>query len=116
MRYSRGPLAWKGWTGANNSNAASQEFIIETREIINRGEILGNWITVSASGRYKAIGESGRLPVTIRASVERGKVCVLGKEIGLPIKGEGKVELMYIDDRLRVFQSPRNGAMTVQVR
>lgn len=116
VRYSRGPLAWKGWTGAKKGNAASQEFITETKEIINTGEILGNWITVSASGRFKTVGENGRLPVMIRASVEGGKVCVLGKEIELPIRGKGEVKLMFIDDRLRVFQSPRNGATTVQVR
>jgi len=55
--YSRGPLPWQQWTApgwlVGASNKASQEFIPQGRRVINRGQVLGSAVLVTAEGTYE---------------------------------------------------------------
>ncbi|GAB4821735.1 hypothetical protein N2152v2_008781 [Parachlorella kessleri] len=144
--YSRGPLPWQQWTApgwlVGASNKASQEFIPQGRRVINRGQVLGNAVIVTAEGTYepqaaapeeqqqgqragapllavfgKGKGEGTKLPQVLRATITSGTLHIVPwkLDIPLPIRGTGTVELTYCDDSLRVFKGS-GGAVTVQVR
>lgn len=57
---------------------------------------------------------SRSLPKAIRANIQSGLVHVAGLDIRLPIRGTGRFEVVYLDERLRVFRS--GGALAVQVK
>lgn len=62
-------------------------------------------------------GDSSNTPVEIEATVEKGALHLFGLRIPLPIKGSGKVNLVYIDNKskiMRIFNS--QGSISVQVR
>lgn len=55
------------------------------------------------------------LPMRIVASVATGQLIAFGFNIPLPIKGSGLVDLLYLDQDVRIFRSPQ-GSVTVQKR
>lgn len=144
--YTRGPLLWKAATSPgklfNPKNEFSQDFDPTTRAVLNKGELLGQALFVTAAGTYapssrsstakgssnngSSQGSSGRkegrasapvtTPVPITASIQRGAVHVLGVQLPLPIRGSGKVDIAYLDTSVRVFRVPKSGSVTVQVR
>jgi hypothetical protein len=59
--------------------------------------------------------DSTVLPKEVEARVTGGKLHILGQVIPLPIKGKGSFTIVYLDDALRIFQSP-NGSIVAQVR
>lgn len=54
------------------------------------------------------------LPKRIQANISAGQLHIAGLTIPLPIRGTGYFEVMYLDERLRVFRS--GGAIAVQVK
>jgi ATP-dependent RNA helicase DDX54/DBP10 len=54
------------------------------------------------------------LPKAIQANISTGLIHLWGLDIPLPIRGTGYFEVVYLDDRLRVFKS--KGALAVQVK
>lgn len=62
-----------------------------------------------------AQGQTQVTPVLVKASVERGALHAFGRDILLPIRGSGYVNVAYLSEALRVLQN-RSGAVTVQVR
>lgn len=58
--------------------------------------------------------DSVSLPKSIQANITSGNIHVWGLDIPLPIRGTGYFEVVYLDDRLRVFRS--GGALAVQVK
>lgn len=54
------------------------------------------------------------LPKTIQANITSGLLHLFGLDIPLPIRGTGRFEVLYLDERLRVFRS--GGALAVQVK
>lgn len=48
-------------------------------------------------------------------TITGGEINAWGNRIPLPIKGNGKFYIDYVDDTIRVFRST-NGGLTVQVR
>lgn len=146
--YTRGPLLWQLWQGGTSGaargrvarpdgNQASQDFDPSTRSVVNRGELLGTAVAVTASGSYEPVqGEassgggggpaggggwsrraaSGRCPALVRASIEGGALEAWGARLPLPIRGSGLVEVAYLDPQgLRIFRAI-NGSVSVQMR
>lgn len=58
--------------------------------------------------------ESPGLPAPIQANISSGLIHLWGLDVPLPIRGTGYFEVVYLDDRLRVFRS--GGALAVQVK
>ncbi len=58
--------------------------------------------------------DSVSLPKPIQANIISGLIHLWGLDIPLPIRGTGYFEVVYLDDRLRVFRS--GGALAVQVK
>lgn len=54
------------------------------------------------------------LPKPIQANIRSGLIHLWGLDIPLPIRGTGYFDVVYLDDRLRVFKS--GGALAVQVK
>lgn len=115
--YTSGPLLWQRITGGKRAAKASQEFIPNGRQIINRGTFLGTRAEVTAQGTYRLAEEEDAtsLPMRIVASVATGQLIAFGFNIPLPIKGSGLVDLLYLDQNVRIFRSPQ-GSVTVQKR
>ncbi|KAL4428841.1 hypothetical protein ABPG77_005279 [Micractinium sp. CCAP 211/92] len=150
--YTRGPLLWQLWQGGTSAaargrvapadgNQASQDFDPTNRRVVNRGELLGGSVRVTASGSYEPVprdgpssgigssrpggsgsgGDSGRAaagrcPVLVRASIEGGELQAGGARLPLPIGGSGLVEVAYLDPQgLRIFRAV-NGSVSVQMR
>ncbi|KAK9826161.1 hypothetical protein WJX81_002496 [Elliptochloris bilobata] len=123
--FSSGPLLWQAWTALGDSltprrigrrtNKASQDFDPAQRSVVNRGEVLGAYVFVTASGTYRPLDASATTPVEIKASIESGCLHLGRRQVGLPIKGSGRVSIAYLDADLRVFRSS-SGSTTVQMR
>jgi len=58
--------------------------------------------------------DSPSLPKPIQANISSGCIHVFGVDIPLPIRGTGLFEVVYLDERVRVFRS--GGALAVQVK
>lgn len=117
--YTRGPLLWQATTSLgklfNPNNEASQDFDPATRTVVNRGELLGKSLYVTAEGTYEPLGNTSTMPVDLEASIERGSLHVLGKQLPLPIRGKGEVSIAYLNGGCRVFRQ-RSGTLAVQIR
>lgn len=139
--YSRGQLLWQGWSApgkiVNMKNVASQDFCPENRSAVNKAEIFGSNIYVTASGSYcpasvrrqqqQEGAEEGQeeenqvqqTPVRVNVSISGGNLHCFGKTIGLPfIKGKASFNVMYLHDDLRVLRSGNsvNSSLVVQIR
>ncbi|KAK9831088.1 hypothetical protein WJX74_003034 [Apatococcus lobatus] len=119
--YTKGPLLWQQLTspgagGKRVRQGGSQEFIPEGRRLVNFGSLLGGLASVSANGTYE-LQEDGEaspnLPKTIMAKVAGGSAKIGDLQIPLPIKGTGTVDLLYIDNSIRIFQNSQ-GSRVVQ--
>eukprot|EP00775_Hariotina_reticulata_P005867 gene5867-6108_t len=98
----------------NAANAASQDLDPSNRTVINRAEYFGQQLYVLASGSYLPLDSSAICPKKIQANISSGMIHVLGFDVPLPIKGTGEFEVVYLDDRIRIFRSGR--AISVQVK
>jgi len=126
--YSRGTLLWQGWSApgkvAKFENPASQNFDPEHRSAVNKAEVFGRNVFVTASGTYSpaakppAEGETLLTPVKVAVTIDKGALHWFGKEISLPIKGKAAFYVMYLDDNVRVFQNGKKpgSSLVVQVR
>lgn len=50
----------------------------------------------------------------MQANITSGLLHIFGLDIPLPIRGTGQFEVLYLDEKLRVFRSGR--AISVQVK
>jgi hypothetical protein len=118
---------------APNAVVASQQFTPATRALVNRveyGRFFGlGTLAVSAFGQYEPLfddeGEEDEedvtratrrrrpqrrllpLPQRVRANVQGGALSLGDREWSLPfIRGQGLFEVLYADERVRVFRSP----------
>lgn len=142
--YSRGPLLWQGWSApgkvVNMKNVASQDFRPEDRTAVNKAEVFGGKVFVTASGSYcpddelqqqhqkqqgNKEGEEEeedqvqQTPVKINVSIVGGQLHWFGRTIGLPfIKGKGSFNVMYVHDDVRVLRNGdnANSGLVVQIR
>lgn len=120
VRYTRGrPLLWSLTYGAgrvvNGANRAAQDFDPADRSAVNWVELFGPDAYIAAKGTYEPQGDARTTPVTIRADITSGRLRAWALDLPLPISGSGTFEVLYVDERLRVFRS--NGdTYAVQVR
>lgn len=114
--YTRGPLLWRTLAPPGRLldpvNEFSQTFDWRRGTVTNRGTLLGGLISLTAEGRYSVLGAS--LPLRVTARVTSGALRVGSLQVPLPIRGEGEVDLVYVDERVRVFRQA-NGGLAVQV-
>ena len=71
---------------ALHTSQASQDFDPRTRRVINRGQLLGAQLSVSAAGSYEPADAATRCPKLVRASIEGGCLQAWGRELKLPIR------------------------------
>ncbi|KAJ1455258.1 hypothetical protein M885DRAFT_520562 [Pelagophyceae sp. CCMP2097] len=126
--YTRGPKPkWQRnaeLLGFALKNKAGQSYDAEKKTVQNYGELLGGFIAFSADGTFQLPAEMGRCPVDIGVSVESGGISISGLAINLGIKGPGLLRVEYVDDRVRIFTSPKTspdeweaaGLTVVQIR
>ena len=78
--------------------------------------VLASWEAALTVGMHVDMqGQTSRMPVLVKATVQEGHLHAFGRDIPLPIRGSGYVSVMYVDGVLRVLQN-RTGAVTVQLR
>ena len=65
---------------------ASQDFDPRTRQVINRGQLLGASLAVSAAGSYEPADAAATCPKLVRASIGGGSLQAWGRQIQLPIR------------------------------
>eukprot|EP00798_Chlamydomonas_sp_ICE-L_P025109 gene25109-10750_t len=117
--YTKGmPQLWKATYEAGKTfspgNRAGQDLNPKGRTVVNRAEYFGNKIVVTASGAYEPLGDSSRTPCEVISRISSGNINIFGKDIALPIKGEGKFEVLYLDDDLRIFKAGPSYAVQVK--
>eukprot|EP00878_Enallax_costatus_P004452 GHUV01004692.1.p1 GENE.GHUV01004692.1~~GHUV01004692.1.p1 ORF type:complete len:249 (+),score=59.85 GHUV01004692.1:276-1022(+) len=117
--YTRGTAQlWKATYQAgkafNTGNAASQDLNPNGRTVVNKAEYAGDKLYVTASGTYQPLEETTVLPIPVQANISSGLLHLFGLDIPLPIRGTGRFDVVYLDDKLRVFRS--GGAISVQVK
>jgi hypothetical protein len=56
-----------------------------------------------------------KLPQGFQVEIFRGEIDVFGYNLPLPIRGKGTFTVVYVDDVMRIFQSP-SGTLSVQIR
>ena len=127
--YTRGPKPrWQsngeflGRFGVRNR--AGQAYDPAAGAVRNYGELFGDLASFSAEGTFEVPKNAKTLPVDVSVSISSGGLTVLGSRFELPISGPGLLRILYVDDRIRVFESPtdspekweESGLVVVQVR
>ena len=98
--------------------------------VINYGEVLGRTLYFKAEGTFKPAAVASprtraRCPVDFNVAISSGGFVVGGKEFtSSAISGPGYLRCLYIDENLRIFESPKDspdrweeaGLVVVQVR
>lgn len=118
--YTQGAFLWQAYTSpgqliTRSKNRASQAFNPNTRDVLNSGELAGPSIQVSAVGSYTPVDFSTVLPKEIDVVITGGQLDAWGRKIALPIRGNGKFFIEYLDDTIRVFKST-GGGLSMQIR
>ena len=135
-----GPFRWRGarapWRGAPSSRAvqvvsgqsrAGQRFDLDARPPTARNfaQLLGGAVEITAGGVFRpadddadpndadAVAADAVYPVRFDVQISGGAVTVAGRRLNLPICGPGEFEVLYGDERVRVFRS--SGGVAVQV-
>jgi hypothetical protein len=65
--------------------------------------------------QFPVQGQAKRMPVLVRADIQRGELRAFGRRLALPIRGSGRVSIAYLDECLRVLQDA-HGGVAVQLR
>ena len=122
-KFTRGPKPRWQTLSLLSTNRVGQSYDPEHRTVQNHGEILGSNLYFFADGTYVgADSDSG--PVDVDVAIEKGGIVCAGVTLNLPIQGPGLLRIHYLDDRLRIFESPtaspenweKAGLFVVQVR
>lgn len=123
--YFRGPTPrWADF------KRVGQQYDPNARTVRNYGEIFGRAAFFSAEGSFAPASNTRRSPFDTSCPIEfdvdivKGGLTLGPFDIDLGIKGPGLLRVLYIDDRLRVFESPtqspdkweEDGLIVVQLR
>ncbi|KAA6424660.1 MAG: hypothetical protein FRX49_05327, partial [Trebouxia sp. A1-2] len=95
---------------------AGQAFNPLDRSVLNKGELLGSQVTVTAQGTYEPQDSNTTLPKLVKANISGGQITAWGRQIPLPISGTGFFSVMYVDDNIRVFSDQKKGTVSVQMQ
>lgn len=106
-------------------NRAGQAYDSTTGQVSNYGEVLGPAVYFTAEGSFRAVDGRIRCPKDYTVAIEQGGLVVLGVPLlSSAISGPGYLRCLYLDDDIRVFESPTDsperwesaGLIVVQVR
>ncbi|KAL0043528.1 hypothetical protein WJX79_007448 [Trebouxia sp. C0005] len=125
--YTRGALLWQQLTSPGqvkstgrlsykSKRKAGQAFNPLDRSVLNKGELLGSQVTVTAQGTYEPQDSNTTLPKLVKANISGGQITAWGRQIPLPISGTGFFSVMYVDDNIRVFSDQKKGTVSVQMQ
>lgn len=125
--YTRGALLWQQLTSPGqvkstgrlsykSKRKAGQDFSPTDRLVLNKGELLGSQVTVTAQGTYEPQDSNTNLPKVVKANISGGQITAWGRKIPLPISGTGFFSVMYVDDNIRVFSDRKKGTVSVQMQ
>lgn len=125
--YTRGALLWQQLTSPGqiksdgrlsyrSKRKAGQDFDPSERSVLNKGELLGSQVVVTAQGSYEPQDSHTNLPKLVKANITGGQIQAWGRTIPLPISGTGFFSIMYVDDAVRVFSDQKKGTVSVQLQ
>jgi|EP00908_Phaeocystis_cordata_P009160 hypothetical protein len=106
-------------------NRAGQAYDARAQRVCNYGEVLGKSCYFTAEGSFSAVDDVRRCPKDFDVAIERGGLVLLGKPfVSSAISGPGYLRVLYLDEELRVFESPTSspdrweeaGLRVVQIR
>ena len=106
-------------------NKAGQAYDTRSGRVRNYGELLGPGLHFVAEGRFDAVDETNDCPKEFRVEIEQGGLVILGFPLlSSLISGPGLVRVLYLDEDIRLFESPNEspggweerGLRVVQVR
>lgn len=106
-------------------NKVGQAYDASTGKVTNYGEILGSSVHFVAEGQFSAKDDGSQCPKEFDVEIEQGGLVVLGLPLlSSAISGPGLVRVLYIDEDLRIFESPtespdrweEEGLRVIQVR
>ena len=111
---------------SSSSDAAASSSEPNANAALNFAELFGGAVTITASGVFRpdpsiadaadpnAVASGARCPLPFDVRIARGDARLFdGAPVDLPIRGPGAFEVLYGDERVRVFRS--SGGIAVQV-
>eukprot|EP00438_Fugacium_kawagutii_P024537 Skav223317 [mRNA] locus=scaffold200:47568:48233:+ [translate_table: standard] len=106
-------------------NKVGQAYDAKALRVTNYGEILGPLVHFVAEGSFTAKDGSSQCPKEFDVEIEQGGLVVFGVPLlSSAISGPGLVRVLYIDEDIRIFESPtespdkweEEGLRVIQVR
>ena len=106
-------------------NKAGQAYDATRGRVTNYGEILGPMVHFVAEGTFTAKDGTSQCPKEFDVEIEQGGLVFFGVPLlSSAISGPGLVRVLYIDEDLRIFESPtespdgweEKGSRVIQVR
>ena len=106
-------------------NKAGQAYDARSGRVTNYGEILGPLVHFVAEGSFTAKDGTGQCPKEFDVEIEQGGLVLFGVPLlSSAISGPGLVRVLYIDEDIRIFESPtespdrweEEGLRVIQVR
>lgn len=96
------------------ANRAGQAYDPETSRVVNYGEVAGRRVHFTAEGTFAAVTPGGtRCPQEFSVDIEQGGFVLFGKRfVSSKISGPGFLRVLYADEDLRIFQSPKDSPDT----
>lgn len=132
VAWSSGTMAWRAVVAravqaVSGRSRAGQRFDLDARPPTARNfaQLLGGAVEITAGGYFRpaevdadpndpdAVADDAVYPVRFDVQIAGGAVTVAGRRWDLPICGPGEFEVLYGDERVRVFRS--SGGVAVQV-
>ncbi|CAK9029251.1 Uncharacterized protein SCF082_LOCUS18706 [Durusdinium trenchii] len=106
-------------------NKVGQAYDAGKGRVTNYGEILGAGLHFVAEGSFTPVDDAGQCPKEFDVKIEQGGLVILGVPLlSTAISGPGLVRVLYIDEDIRIFESPTDspdrweeqGLRVIQVR
>lgn len=107
-------------------NKAGQIYDVDALRVSNYGEIASTAAYFTAEGTFSPVSSpGGSCPKDFEVAIERGGLVLFGRPfLTTGISGPGYLRVLYIDDDIRIFESPNEspdrweaaGLQVVQVR
>merc|ERR1712107_898258 len=89
-------------------NIAGQAYDVSKARVVNYGEVLGRHLFFSAEGSFSEVDAAVRsCPKDYDVQIDGGGITLLGTKLRPPIKGPGYLRVLYADEGLRIFVSPK---------
>ncbi|XRA99467.1 hypothetical protein NFJ02_07g131670 [Pycnococcus provasolii] len=115
--WSEGTMAWrpivaKAVQAVAGESRAGQAIDVASGDVLNWAELFGARVTITAKGTCKY--KRDRMPCAFDVSIVEGMLTFGDNaKFDLPISGPGEFEVLYANDKVRIFRS--SGGIAVQV-